>query len=284
MKLTRIFSASSMIFLLTAALFFTASQTLAQNGTRVYLRPVEGPEGGLTVEVMAENVTDLYGAEFKLKYDPAVLAVQDSQPDQEGVQVEAGTFLPADQGFVVANQADPAEGTVTFAVTLLNPAPPVSGSGPLARVTFEVLQDVPSTISVEKAKLVAIDLQTITAEAVAFDIGGGEVGDQVQSQPEAEAPASAEAAPPAAPTAAPAATTLAVSPEPAETSDDFPWWIVAVGVIVLGLIGLGVFAIMGGVGKPQRAAQPQARPQATPQPLQQPPPGQKTRTRPSAFK
>jgi hypothetical protein len=65
---------------------------------------------------------------------------------------------------------------------------------------------------------------------------------------------------------------------------------VAVGMILLGLIGLGVFAIMGGMGKPQRATQPQTRPQPAPQPLQQPPypqqpqPGQKTRTRPSAFK
>jgi hypothetical protein len=291
MRLTKTFLMSGAIFLL-AALFFTASTfttslALAQGGTRVYLQPVEGPEGGLTVEVMAENVTDLYGAEFRLKYDPAVLAVQDDQPDQEGIQVAAGTLLPADQGFVVANQADPAEGTITFAMTLLNPAPPASGSGPLARITFEVLQDVPSTISVEKAKLVAVDLQTITSEAVALDIGGGEV-DNSQPQPQAEVETAA--APVVAPTTAPAATTEASAPAPAQTEREFPWWMVAVGMILLGLIGLGVFAIMGGMGKPQRATQPQTRPQPAPQPLQQPPypqppqPGQKTRTRPSAFK
>ncbi|NJN93441.1 MAG: hypothetical protein HC875_04795 [Anaerolineales bacterium] len=92
------------------ALLAVAPLALAQNGTRLSLKPVEGADGVVTVEVLAENVTDLYGLELHLKYDPAVLEVQDSQTDQPGVQIEAGSLLPVNQGFVVANQADPLRG------------------------------------------------------------------------------------------------------------------------------------------------------------------------------
>jgi len=149
------------------AVMLTASLAWAQDGARVFPLPLESPEGTLVVDVMAENVADLYGAEFRLTYDPSVVAVQDFKPEQDGVQIESGTLLPSGKGFVVANQVDEAAGTVIFAMTLLNPASPVTGSGPLARVTFKVLQDVPSTINVEHAKLVAVDLQTIPSHTEA---------------------------------------------------------------------------------------------------------------------
>jgi hypothetical protein len=230
-------------------------------------------------------VTDLYGAEFRLTYDPQVLSAQDLKADQDGVQVEVGTLLPSDQGFVVANTADDAEGVVVFAMTLLNPAPAVSGSGPLARVSFKMLQPAPSAINIEKAKLVAFDLQTITVEMVSLPINGGTVSEvpDVTSQEAAAAPAAANPAPAATTAAAPTAPSPAAPATASESS--FPWWIVAAAVMILGVIGLGAFVIAGGMKKPQPATQAQARPQATPQPVQaQPNPAEQTRTRPSAFK
>ena len=155
---------------LIVALALTASLALAQGGARVSLQEVEKTADTLVVDVMADNVTELYGAEFRLAYDPAVLSVQDFKPEQDGVQIQIGSLLPADKGFVVANQADEAAGTITFAMTLLNPAPAVNGGGPLARVTFNVLQGSVSTINVEHAKLVAIDLQTIPSETASLTI------------------------------------------------------------------------------------------------------------------
>lgn len=154
------------------ALLAVAPLALAQNGTRLVLNPIETVDGLVTVEVLAENVTDLYGLELHLKYDPAVLEVQDSQTDQPGVQIEAGSLLPVNQGFVVANQADPSQGTILYALTLLNPAPPVSGSGPVARLNFKVLQDSPSTISVERSTLVSVNLETIPAETSPLTVSG----------------------------------------------------------------------------------------------------------------
>jgi hypothetical protein len=198
-------------------LLVTAPLALAQSGTRVSLHQVESAEGVLTIEAYAENVTDLYGLELHLKYDPAVLEVQDSQADQTGVQIEPGTLLPVNQGFVVANQANQAEGTIVYALTLLNPAPAVSGSGPMARMTFKTLQDVPSTITVEQATLVSVKLQTIPVETTALTTGS------------------------------PAAETTAVTT--ATEASSFPWWIAAAVVLTLGILALGGLIFMGGFTK-----------------------------------
>jgi hypothetical protein len=191
------------------ALFALAPLALAQNGTRVYLQPVESASGFLTVEVLAENVTDLYGLELHLKYDPAVLEIQDSQTDQEGVQIEPGSLLPVNQGFVVANQADQGQGTILYALTLLNPAPPVKGSGPVARISFKILQDVPSTISIEQATLVSATLQTIPSEMVPLTVGGSAEGQ----------------------------------------GSGFPWWIIGAAVLGLGVVVLGGLVALIGFNK-----------------------------------
>lgn len=191
------------------ALFAMTPLALAQNGTRVYLQPVESASGLLTVEVLAENVTDLYGLELHFKYDPAVLEIQDSKADQEGIQIEPGTLLPVNQGFVVANQADQGQGTILYALTLLNPAPPVKGSGLVARISFKVLQNVPSTVSIEQATLVSANLQTIPTEMAPLTVGGAAGGQ----------------------------------------GSGFPWWIIGGAVLGLGVVVLGGLVALVGFNK-----------------------------------
>ena len=93
-SLKTIFSALLIILIL----LLTDTLALAQGGASIYLEQVDSTNEILTIDVMVADVTDLYGAEFRLKYDPAVLAVQDLNPEQNGIQIETGTFLPADQG------------------------------------------------------------------------------------------------------------------------------------------------------------------------------------------
>jgi hypothetical protein len=185
----------------------------ADNGARVYLQPVQADPALLTVEVMAENVTNLYGLELHLKYDPAVLEAQDLKGDQDGLQIEPGALLPVDKGFVVANQMDQAEGKVTYAITLLNPAPAVNGAGSVARLSFKVLQDVASTITVEQVILVSVDLQTIPTQTTPLTIG-----------------------------TAPETVALNATTPPA-TESNFPWWLVAGIILGLGLIVVGAIIV-----------------------------------------
>lgn len=229
------------IFLLLATTLLAAAPAAAQDGTRVFLQPVSESGDTVTVEVIAENVADLYGVEFLLTYDPSMVEVVDIRPDQDGIQIEAGTLLPVDQGFVVANQANPDAGTVSFAMTLLNPTPAVSGTGSLAQLNLKKLQNTPTTIDIADVKLVAVSLQIIPAQTSGLTLN--------------------------------AANGSAMGASPEVQKSTFPWWIVAVGIIVLGLVTLGAFLALGNLSGTKST------PATAPAAAQQPP-----RSRPSAFK
>jgi hypothetical protein len=115
----------------------------------------------LVVDVSVADVTNLYGVEFKLKYDPAQLRVEDANPRLEGVQIAPGTFLPSENRFVVNNQVDTEAGVISYAVTLLNPAPPVSGEGVLATVAFDILGGGPFSVEISEAQLVSSDMESL---------------------------------------------------------------------------------------------------------------------------
>ena len=87
-----------------------------------------------TVGILVENVTDLYGFEFELTFDPAILEVVDADPDEEGVQIEAGDFLSPD--WTLENTVDNDNGTIAYALCQMNPSPPQSGDGILATITW----------------------------------------------------------------------------------------------------------------------------------------------------
>ncbi len=88
-----------------------------------------------TVNIRVENVTDLYGAEVHLTFDPALLEVIDADPGTAGVQIEPGPLLSPD--FTAQNAVDQAAGKIDFAIAQMPPHDPVSGSGVLAIVTFQ---------------------------------------------------------------------------------------------------------------------------------------------------
>lgn len=91
-----------------------------------------------TVEVRISDATDLFAAEILLEFNPALLEVVDADTSEgaPGIQIAPGTFPDPNDGFMAANQVDNTTGTILYAVTLLSPSLPVSGSGPLAYITF----------------------------------------------------------------------------------------------------------------------------------------------------
>ena len=89
------------------------------------------------VDIRIENVNGLYGADVRLTFDPALLAVQDADPGKAGIQIGLGPMLTSGTYFVVINTANNVSGTARLALTQLNPTLPVTGSGVLARITFK---------------------------------------------------------------------------------------------------------------------------------------------------
>jgi len=128
--------------------------------------------GVTTVDIRIEGVTNLYGADVRLSFDPAKLRVQDANPAIAGVQIEVGTFPDPSggRGFVVLNSADNSTGQIAYAVTLLSPAPPVSGSGILARVAFQAIGEGTSPIA-----FISAALSDPQARPIAVTTEGGQI-------------------------------------------------------------------------------------------------------------
>ena len=88
------------------------------------------------VTVRINDVTNLYGADVIVSFDPTILEVVDADGNSgNGIQVENAGMLSG-RIFVARNEANNTTGTARYAVTLLNPAPPVTGSGDFIRIYF----------------------------------------------------------------------------------------------------------------------------------------------------
>jgi len=107
----------------------------------------------LTVELKLEDVSNLYGADVQLSFDPNILEVVDAVPGKAGVQIVPGTFLDPAQGEVAQNVADNAAGTVRYALTLKSPAPPVNGNGTVCAIAFRA-----KALGVSSLRIIAAEL------------------------------------------------------------------------------------------------------------------------------
>jgi hypothetical protein len=145
--------------------------TLAANEPRLYLTVSQSaPEVNeeITVDVLVEDVTSVYGTEVRLLFDPELL---------EAVDINHGDFLspdPDNEAFVLQKVADNEIGTVDYAVALLNPAPPVDGSGLLLQVTFRAKSAGPARVDFENGLFGTQTGEEIvaTTEGIELNISG----------------------------------------------------------------------------------------------------------------
>ncbi len=122
----------------------------------------------IDVAVAVENVTDLYGFDIAVGFDPALVEVVDLDPDLDGIQVALGLFL--DPGFVIFNQANNELGQLRLVMTQLNPSTPKSGGGNLLVVRFRALQTGVSPLVVVNGHLAQPDGTTFFPETVAGEL------------------------------------------------------------------------------------------------------------------
>ena len=114
-----------------------AAISWADEGTTVSIDPSSQDvlmEETVTTDVLVENVTDLYGFEFEITFDPTLVEVVDADPNKAGVQIQPGDFLSPD--WVLDNAVDNDSGTIAFALCQMNPSQPQTGSGVLATITW----------------------------------------------------------------------------------------------------------------------------------------------------
>lgn len=215
MTLKRLLVLTGLIFIL----FTGTAMTTAQQTARVYLRPVMETETTLIADVIVENVTQLYGIDFEILFDPSLLTVQDAVAFQNGIQIEPGSLFPKSDSFVITNQVDPQQGIISFAAVMIHPAPPIDQGGMLARLTFDRVQPAPLALQFKQARLISSDLQQqVPLQTVTLLL-------------DSHLPQNAD--------------TMSAAAVPKKNfGDTFPWWLVATLIVVLGLLTLGGYLLL----------------------------------------
>lgn len=162
---------------LFVALLLTLPTLAWANDTQVRLSISETQPAlnqDVTVEVWLDNMPAMYGGESHLTFDPQMFEVVDANPDENGIQLLPGSFLDPEQGFMLQNQADNQAGTIDYALTLLNPALPVEGSGIFFSLTLRPKAAGETTIQVSKSLFGTRNAQEIehTTQELTLEIGG----------------------------------------------------------------------------------------------------------------
>lgn len=143
---------SSVITLVLLAALCAATPAMAQQGAQVgVFADLEIPlNARVEVPVEVRDVTELYAVDLTIRFDPAVLQVEDADPNRAGVQPGLATFL--DAGMTLFNEVDNATGTVRFVMSQINPSEGKSGSGNLLVLYFVGKQAGTSLVTVEKVE------------------------------------------------------------------------------------------------------------------------------------
>lgn len=138
------------------------SGTCGGSGTIICIDPATqsiGQNQATTVDIRVDNVTNLYGADVILSFSSNILCAKDGGhacPNSAQVQLTPGPLLTSNGAgsyFTLFNYADNSTGTIEFTIIQFNPAPPVTGSGVLATLTFVGLAGPQSPIHFTYAKL-----------------------------------------------------------------------------------------------------------------------------------
>ncbi|MFQ5593113.1 MAG: LysM peptidoglycan-binding domain-containing protein [Anaerolineae bacterium] len=140
----------------------------AQGSAAILLDPSAATVGvaeTVVVNIRVQDVIDLFGADVRLEYDPEIVEVVDANTLVPGTQISSGDFpdISGGKGFVAQNTVNPDEGTIGYAMTLLSPTEPVSGSGTLASITFRGKAQGNSDVSFTSALLSDVSANQIPA-------------------------------------------------------------------------------------------------------------------------
>jgi hypothetical protein len=138
-----------------------------EDNTWVVVYPTTGSyEVGdtIAVEVWVEDVTNFYGADIRLAFNPNLLQVQDADPNMPGVQVQPRPDILSPD-FVIRREADNVAGTVWYAATQVNPTPPASGSGALFSFSFQTIAEGLAEVTVTSYQLADASGTGIPAQA-----------------------------------------------------------------------------------------------------------------------
>ncbi|MBI2862369.1 MAG: hypothetical protein HYX89_06090 [Chloroflexi bacterium] len=117
-------------------------QTVPEASARLSIQPVTAtiPLGTVvTVALRLDGAVNVWTVDMAVTFTAGVIAVEDADSSQPGVQITPGNFPDPQQGVVSSNEVDNALGLIHYRLDLQPPATPAEGGGTVAWVAFRGL-------------------------------------------------------------------------------------------------------------------------------------------------
>lgn len=136
----------------------------AQDDVVVRIDPATSsvPNLGMTVQldIVVEDVEDLYAFAVNVRFDPALLRVRDVNPRTDGIQLAPGDFLDFEHWVILRNAANNETGVAELSITQTGPIPGRDGTGVLGSIIFESIGQGSTAVHFEEIELLADDYPT----------------------------------------------------------------------------------------------------------------------------
>jgi len=165
--------------LIIATLALTGSAfAMAEGPARLSLSPSSATvREGQTVDIAIrlDNAFNVAGAEMAIRFNPAVLEVEDADPSLDGIQIAApGPFWGGRQTFQAQNSVDNAAGLIHYSVTIVKSSsePGVDGPGTLATIRFHAKGNGLSALTFEPG---SVKLSDSNVNRIAVEASGGRI-------------------------------------------------------------------------------------------------------------
>jgi hypothetical protein len=161
----------TLYFIFSLATILLTIREVSASGTKLLLDPPSTVDGAFTIgtnitlTLAITDVTNLFGYEARIYYNNTMLnALHSTRP--------AGNFLeprisPGNQLLPIwniTNTFNATHGRIWLSQTLLSPETARTGSGPLARIVFQILSTGDTTVTMEETKLADSSSSAITHE------------------------------------------------------------------------------------------------------------------------
>jgi len=160
-----------LILALMGLSLFLPVRKISASGTKLFLDPPSVVDGAhnvgsnVTVTLAVTDVADLVAYEVKIHYNNTVLnVINATRPIGSILEPRISPnnwFTPK---WELKNDFNATHGRIWLSLTLLSPETARSGSGPLARITFQILSTGDTAIALEETKLADKSANAITHE------------------------------------------------------------------------------------------------------------------------
>ena len=176
-----VFLVLSLFCLVFASFSAAAAQEADPAEVGIFTDIEMAPGARVEIPIEVRGVEALYAADLTLSFDPAIIQVEDANPNQDGVQLALGTFL--DAGLVLFNTADNDSGTIRFAMTQVNPSEGKSGDGILLVLYARAASEGQSEVEVTAVELANRMGESIPASGVGASVVVSAEIEEVENTP-----------------------------------------------------------------------------------------------------